>query len=73
VAGQDEPLASAEQRRIARLLEVAAAHVAVGRLTEPPGANAYEAYTLVLEIDPDNEAAKQGLGRLEQLAAENSN
>ena len=73
VAGQDEPLASAEQRRIARLLEVAAAHVAVGRFTEPPGADAHEAYTLVLEIDPDNETAKQGLGRLEQLAAENSN
>jgi serine/threonine-protein kinase PpkA len=72
-AGQNRPPPSAEQRRIVRLLEVAAAHVAVGRLTEPPGANAHAAYTLVLEIDPDNETAKQGLGRLEQLAAESSN
>lgn len=71
-AGDDEASAvSAEQRKVARLLEVAAAHMAVGRLTEPPGANAQEAYSMVLEIDPENQAAKQGLSRVERLAAEN--
>lgn len=62
---------SIEKQKIGRLLEVAAAHLAVGRLTEPPGANAHEAYTMVLEIDPENETAKRGLSRIERLAAGN--
>lgn len=69
-AKQEAPSVSFEKQKVARLLQVAAAHIAVGRLTEPPGANAREAYIMVLEIDPDNEAAKQGLSRIERLTAE---
>jgi serine/threonine-protein kinase PpkA len=61
---------SVEKRKVARLLEVASAHMAVGRLTEPAGANAREAYTMVLEIDPGNEAAKRGLSHIERLTGE---
>ncbi len=63
-------LGPAERARIARLLEVAEAHAAVGRLTDPPGANAYEAYQLILEIDPDNVEAKRGLREIEQRQAD---
>jgi serine/threonine protein kinase len=69
VATEARTPVSAEQRKVARLLEVAAAHMAVGRLREPPGANAQEAYRLVLEIDPGNVTAKQGLSRIEGLAS----
>jgi serine/threonine-protein kinase PpkA len=70
-ARQEELHVSVEKQKVARLLEVAAAHLAVGRLTEPPGANAHEAYTMVLEIDPENEAAKRGVNRVARLAAGN--
>lgn len=69
-AEYSETAVSSEKQKIMRLLEIAEAHTAVGRLTEPPGANAYEAYTMVLEIDPANEQARRGLSRLERLAAE---
>ena len=51
--------------RVGRLLEVAQVHMAVGRLCEPLGSNAYEAYSLVVEIDPQNTEAKTALQRLE--------
>jgi hypothetical protein len=66
----DKHPGSAEKRKVMRLLESAAAHLAIGRLTEPPGSNAFEAYTMVLEIDPDNEEARQGLDRIQTLLAE---
>lgn len=55
--------------RIDRLLEVAEAHAAIGRLTDPPGSNAYDAYKLVLQIDPNNERAKAGIQTIEREAA----
>lgn len=61
---------SETQRKIERLLEIAAAHEAVGRFTEPLGANAFEAYSLVLEIEPENQSAQRGLRRVQRLAAE---
>ncbi len=54
------------EKKISLLLEVAEAHFAVGRLTAPPGSNAYEAYEMVLEIDPGNQKALEGLRRLDQ-------
>ena len=54
------------QKKISLLLEVAEAHFAVGRLTTPPGSNAYEAYEMVLEMDPGNQKALHGLRRLNQ-------
>jgi serine/threonine-protein kinase PpkA len=68
--GDSELSPTARAAKIRRLLAVAAAHIAVGRLAEPPGSNAADAYRLVLEIDPDNAQARQGLARVEQLLAE---
>lgn len=50
--------------RLQRLLETADIHEQVGRITQPPGANAVEAYSLALEIDPCNEVALHALRRL---------
>jgi serine/threonine-protein kinase PpkA len=69
-AGDSELSPSARAAKIRRLLSVAAAHISVGRLAEPPGSNAADAYRLVLEIDPDNAQARQGLARVERLLAE---
>lgn len=59
-------LSPADQAKVDRLLGVAEAHAAIGRLIEPPGSNAYDAYKLVLQIDPDNARAKAGLRRIER-------
>jgi len=58
---------TARQGRIKRLLQGAAAHMAIGRLREPPGANAYDAYQMVLGMDPGNLAARQGIQAIEQM------
>jgi serine/threonine-protein kinase PpkA len=58
---------SEEQQRIVNLLEGAEAHKAIGRLREPPGGNAYEAYQMVLAIDPGNQQARRGLREIEQM------
>ncbi len=47
--------------RVRRLLETAMLHQEFGRLTDPPGSNACEAYRLVLESDPDNELANKAV------------
>ena len=46
------------------LIELANVHEAIGRLTRPPGANALEAYTLALEIDPCNSQILSAVGRI---------
>jgi hypothetical protein len=51
-------------RRLAELLEQAEVDIAAWRLTRPPGNNAYERYQRVLELDPDNQPARAGLGRV---------
>jgi serine/threonine-protein kinase PpkA len=57
-------LSDSDQQRLERLLSIAEIHEAVGRITEPPGANAFEAYSLALELDPDNQAIRSALARL---------
>ena len=59
-------LDSALQEKVDHLLQVAEVHIEVGRLTEPQGSNAYEAYKMVLEIDPDNRQAAEGLRWIDQ-------
>jgi len=66
-----KPAGSPNQKRIKRLLQVAAAHKAIGRLKEPPGANAYDAYKMVLNIDPDNAEARQGMQEIERTEPSN--
>jgi serine/threonine-protein kinase PpkA len=55
--------------RVERLLAVARAHKAIGRLREPIGSNAYEAYGMVLELDPDNAEATEALREIEAQTA----
>jgi serine/threonine protein kinase len=49
---------------IERLLDDAAAAVSDGRLLEPSGMSAFTYYSAVLESDPDNQRANDGLDRL---------
>ncbi|RUM93241.1 MAG: hypothetical protein DSZ28_08705 [Thiothrix sp.] len=50
--------------KVGRLLNIAEAHEGMGRLTEPPGSNACDAYSLVLEIVPDNPTAQEAINRI---------
>lgn len=56
-----EPLSAELQAQVDMLLDVASAHREVGRLTDPPGSNAAEAYQHVIEMDPGNARAQAGL------------
>ncbi|MBU6954833.1 serine/threonine-protein kinase [Hahella sp. HN01] len=51
--------------KIERLLKVAKVHRLQGRLVTPSGSSAYDAYKIVLEIDPTNQVAQEGLKTLE--------
>jgi tetratricopeptide (TPR) repeat protein len=68
-----EPVAAAEpppqppsgpSPRVARLLEQAQEDLRALRLTTPAGNNALERYRAVLDLDPANAAAREGLGRI---------
>jgi serine/threonine-protein kinase PpkA len=55
------------QAKIENLLEVAEVHKSIGRLKDPPGSNAYEAYRMVLEIDPENPRALEGMSQVQRM------
>ncbi len=55
------------REKVKRLLKVAEAHFQMERLLSPPGSNAYDAYQLVLEIEPNNKAASEGLVKVQQF------
>ncbi|SDW70904.1 protein kinase domain-containing protein [Thiocapsa roseopersicina] len=57
------------QRRIDALLDKARDQWNAGRLTEPPGDNAFESYSRVLELDPENLRARQGLIQIGRVNA----
>lgn len=59
-----------QQEKLERLLNIARAHVSMGRLQDPPGSNAYEAYELVLELDPGNQEALVNRREIEALASQ---
>jgi len=65
--GRDTPSKIDGERsvKVDRLLAVAESHEAIGRLMEPPGANALEAYRMVLELDPSNATAREAVARIE--------
>ena len=68
---EDHRIPPAVQERINVLLKVAAAHMSIGRYREPMGANAYEAYQLVLSLDPENAVARQGIAEIDRLTNSN--
>ena len=61
------PLSPEDSDKIDRLLAAAEAHAAIGRIVDPPGSNAYEAYLMVLDIDPANLKAMRGVAAIEKL------
>lgn len=70
----DHPLSQDEREKISRLAEAAQVHFMVGRITTPPGSNAFSAYQQILEIDPGDAQAHTGLTQIanhyEKLARE---
>lgn len=62
----------ATQEEVDKWIDIADTHYSIGRLTDPPGNNALEAYWRVLEFDATNARAQQGLRNIadtyEQLA-----
>ncbi|MFC6672945.1 serine/threonine-protein kinase [Marinobacterium aestuariivivens] len=69
---QDVVLTLVDQEKIQRLLAVARVHLMVGRLVLPQGSNAYDAYRLVLDIDPANPAANEGMNVVANRLVEQS-
>lgn len=60
----DGTLSAEEQAKVDRLMAVAEAHFKVGRLVSPQGSNAFEAYQLVLQVDPQHSEALEGINRV---------
>ncbi|VAW58380.1 Serine/threonine protein kinase PrkC, regulator of stationary phase [hydrothermal vent metagenome] len=56
-----KPVPLSDQNKILRLLKVGKAHTLVGRYVVPQGSNAYSTYKLILDIDPGNVAAHEGM------------
>ncbi len=52
--------------KVDKLLRVAKVHQLQGRLVTPSGSSAYDAYRIVLDIDPDNTQAIAGMETLER-------
>lgn len=73
IGARSEPkknLTPAEKAKVERLLQVAKTHLLVQRLVAPQGSNAYDAFHLVLEIDPNNLDAFSGLDIVEEKLLE---
>ena len=62
---RSQPLSAKEARKIQSQLRVAKTHSLVGRLISPAGSNAFHSYQLVLDLDPANAEARQGLATLQ--------
>jgi len=60
-------LSKAENDKISRLVEAGFAHLELGRLVEPAGSNAYDAFQRILKIDPSNPSAKDGILKIAQI------
>jgi serine/threonine protein kinase len=60
----DHPLSQDDQEKISRLAEAAQVHFMVGRITDPPGSNAFAAYEQILEIDPGDAQALDGMKKI---------
>lgn len=67
VADKVIALTPEQELKIKDLLELAQIHYDVGYITAPAGSNALWAYHQVLEIDPYNKPAKEGLEKIADL------
>lgn len=68
----DVNLRAARLKRVESLLNQAVALYAAGKLTAPKGENAADVYRQVLELDPGNDAARQGLESVVQRVVANA-
>ncbi|MGE5153526.1 MAG: protein kinase domain-containing protein [Bdellovibrio bacteriovorus] len=68
-AGSAVPAQTGDGPRIEELLRQAEVQWKAGRLTEPPGDNAFEKYSLVLELDPEQPKAKERLVEIGRINA----
>ncbi len=59
-----EPMNAEQAAQVERLLEVAEVHRMVGRLMEPSGSSAYDAYQRILDIHPYDRQALAGLAQI---------
>jgi type II secretory pathway predicted ATPase ExeA len=66
VSSPREPETMVEDTRVSDLLRAAELDLLNNRLTTPEGDNAYLRFTSVLEIDPENRQAKEGLESIVQ-------
>lgn len=66
------PISPEQAKRVGRLLRVANSHMMIGRLVSPDGSNAYYTYRMVLDTDPGNTEAKQGLKKVQSRILERS-
>lgn len=58
------PLPPDQQEKVQRYLRTGKAHQLVGRLILPDGSSAYDSYRLALELDPQNNEAREGMESL---------
>jgi len=66
-------LSPEKSAKVTKLFKVAETYNRIGRLVSPPGSNAYDAYKIILSIDPDNVEALQGIEAVEQALIESVN
>ena len=58
--------------KVAKLFKVAEAYKRIGRLVAPAGSNAFDAYHIILSIDPSNTEALAGIAEIEQMMISNA-
>jgi len=56
--------------KLAKLFKVAETYKRIGRLASPSGSNAFDAYKIVLSIDPNNKEALAGIREIEATLLE---
>jgi serine/threonine-protein kinase len=67
-----QPLSPEKSAKIAKLYKVAETYVKIGRLVSPAGSNAFDAYSIILSMDPSNEQARAGIAEIERMLLSNA-
>ncbi|MFV1873526.1 MAG: serine/threonine protein kinase [Oleiphilus sp.] len=65
-------LSPEKSAKIAKLFKVADTYKRIGRLVAPAGSNAFDAYNIILSIDPSNVDALKGISEIESKLIENA-
>ncbi|MGR9107179.1 MAG: serine/threonine-protein kinase, partial [Gammaproteobacteria bacterium] len=55
------------QQKIDRILKIAESHLSVGRVFEPSGSSAADAYLTILDLDPESPEARYGLAKAQDI------